>query len=139
MTDREQGQAAAPDGLASGGAGGEEPGFAVPPGLASALSSWVDDHYAAAMEQLGEQGPLEAREGGYGVFPADELLATKRAAYIEVACELLMDAGVIPDTRPPLPWRTRLRFRLDDLREHAARRAYRIIAGEWPADGREDW
>ena len=56
----------------------------------------------------------------------------KAATIIQVPDELLMDAGVIPDTRPPrppLPWRTRLRYRIGDWRESLARRAYRIIAG----------
>jgi hypothetical protein len=67
--------------------------------------------------------------------------ARKLSATILVPNELLMDAGVIPDTRPPrapLPWRTRLRFRLDDWREKLARRAYKLIAG-YDVPEPEDW
>lgn len=78
---------------------------------------------------------LEEREAG-------QLLVTKHATIINVPGELLMDYGVIPGTRPkppPLPWRWRLRNRISDWREHAARSAYRIIAGEWPDGGEDDW
>jgi hypothetical protein len=71
----------------------------------------------------------------------DEPIIVKAASYIEVPDELLMDLGVIPDTRPPrppAPWRHRLRNRVSDWRERAARRAYKVIAGYWP-DGGEDW
>jgi hypothetical protein len=40
---------------------------------------------------------------------------------------------------PPPSWRTRLRWKRDGWREHAARRAFRVIAGYWPHDGEDDW
>jgi hypothetical protein len=45
--------------------------------------------------------------------------------------EMLMDCGVIPDTRPKVkyPWRSRLRWRFAEARERLASRAYRLIAG----------
>lgn len=88
--------------------------------------------------------PLPARDG-FLVPPglADALLeAVKLSAIINVPDELLTDYGAIPDTRPkppPLPWRWRLRNRISDWRGRTARRAYRIIAGEWPDSGEDDW
>lgn len=64
--------------------------------------------------------------------PGPELLVTKHTAHILVSEEMLMDCGVIPDTRPPpppVPWRRRLRWRLADARERAAALAYRLISG----------
>lgn len=60
------------------------------------------------------------------------LILRKLAMQIDVPDELLMDCGVIPDTRPPrppMPWRRRLYWRISDQRERLARRAFRIIAG----------
>ena len=56
----------------------------------------------------------------------------------------LMDAYGLPRdlfTRelPPPTWRTRLRSTWNELRERAARRAFKIIAGYWPADGEDEW
>lgn len=68
--------------------------------------------------------------------------ARKISAIFDVPNELLMDYGLIPDTRPPrppTPWRWRLRNKLGDWRERAARRAYKIIAGDWPDDRPDDW
>jgi hypothetical protein len=56
------------------------------------------------------------------------LLATQ----IEVSTDLLMDFGVILDTRPPLPppsRRTRLRRKIEAIRLAVARRAYELISG----------
>jgi hypothetical protein len=104
----------------------EESGFLVPPGLSDQFSKWFDDNYAAALNYLGQlPGPMNVSDG-------TPLLLDKRATVIEMSNELLMDMGVIPDTRPPLPppsWRTRLRWKRDQWRESAARRAYRLIAG----------
>ena len=64
-----------------------------------------------------------------------ELHVTKHSAYVMVSNELLMDMGVIPDTRPPpppIPWRRRLRWRWYDKRDRLAERAYRLIAGHDP-------
>ena len=44
---------------------------------------------------------------------------------------------------PPLPWRTRMRGKIEDRitdwRVRTARRAYKVIAGDWPDDGEDDW
>jgi hypothetical protein len=63
--------------------------------------------------------------------PEPELLVTEHAMYIPVSDELLMDCGAMPDTREhkPIPWRTRLRWRLGEKRERTAELAYRLIAG----------
>lgn len=60
-----------------------------------------------------------------------ELLVTEHALVIPIPEEFLMDCGTIPDTREhkPIPWRTRLRWRLGERREKAAELAYRLIAG----------
>jgi hypothetical protein len=82
-----------------------------------------------------EPSPIDALE-------VSAMNAHKLSAVIEVPDELLMDAGLIPDTRPPLPpptWRTRLRRKLGAWRERAARRAYKSIAGYWPDNGEDDW
>ncbi len=57
--------------------------------------------------------------------------AEKFSAWVMASDELLMDYGVIPDTRPParVPWRRRLRYRLHGKREGLARWAFRRIAG----------
>lgn len=59
------------------------------------------------------------------------------AMQLDISDDLLMDFGVIPDTRPPLPppsLRTRWRRRIADLRGRAARYAYKLIAGYDPYD-----
>lgn len=89
-------------------------------------------------------GPLNAPEpsrGGFLVPPGLLEDIKLNAAYIEVPNELLMDYGVIPDTRPPrppLPWRWRAKRKLRACREQAARIAYRAIAGDWPDNGEDD-
>ena len=52
------------------------------------------------------------------------------AAEIFISEELLMGYGAIPDTRQhkPIPWRTRLRWRITDYRFALAGFAYRLIA-----------
>lgn len=66
-----------------------------------------------------------------------ELLIQKHVCYIEVSNDLLMEYGVIPDTREhrPIPRRTRLRWWLAGQRERAACLAYRLIAGYGPPEG----
>jgi hypothetical protein len=65
------------------------------------------------------------------------LVPPELAMHLEISDDLLMDFGVIPDTRPPLPppsLRTRWRWRIADLRAGVARRAYKLIAGYDPHD-----
>ena len=60
------------------------------------------------------------------------LIPEKFAMRLEISDELLMDYGLIPDTRPPrppVPWRTRLRWRWHGTRGRLAERAYKLIAG----------
>jgi hypothetical protein len=68
--------------------------------------------------------------------PEDELLIDKNVLYITVPEELLMDCGVIPDTRPrvnaSLWWR--MRWHIQVARENLARAAFRLIAGYPPMD-----
>ena len=69
-----------------------------------------------------------------GPFDDVTLTARKQPVTLAVSSELLMDMGVIEDTRPPverkpLPWRTRFRWWRTDLREKAGQRAYRLISG----------
>ena len=107
-----------------------------PDGLAEAISRMVD----------------EALSAGFAQYPGDEaksaqLIARKAQAVVPISTHLLMDMGVIPDTRPPRPptppptrrqrfgeWRARLRMRL-------ATRAYEIISGEDAPLGldQDDW
>ena len=105
----------------------EPSGFLVPPALTSEPSRHFDEHLPAALawfEQSAE--PAGADD------PARQLLAaTKQVSYIEVPNELLMDWGLIPDTREhkPVPRRTRLRWWLGTQRERAAELAYRLVSG----------
>ena len=66
------------------------------------------------------------------------LIPQKLAAHILVPESLLMDAGVIPDTRPPAPppsRRTRFRWWRAQQRARIAGLAYRLIAGEDVPEG----
>lgn len=56
----------------------------------------------------------------------------KTAAYMPVSEDVLMDEGVIPDTRPPVKirWRTRLRWRTTTARERLGLWAYWVITGD---------
>lgn len=65
--------------------------------------------------------------------PDPELLITKHAMVMEIPEELLMDMGVIPDTRPapkPVGWRRRLRWWFAAKRISVGGWAYRRIAGQ---------
>jgi hypothetical protein len=72
------------------------------------------------------------------------LSVTKMSGYLEVPEEMLMDFGVIPDTRPKpvltrreqfARWRRR---RINSARLALAGRAYRLISGEDVPEP-EDW
>lgn len=116
--------------------------------------SAFDDYFAKMMpdaEAWLAEHAAEPVAGRPAVVPAGDpinpfsqaaLDARKLTSYIDVPDELLMDAGLIPDTRPKPPpptWRQRLRRKAAAWRERAARRAYRIIAGNWPDDREDDW
>lgn len=113
------------------------------------VEAWFAEHAAepvvARSVVVPEGEPLNPSPDGFLVpFTSDELLGAVRKlyAYEEAPDELLMDCGVIPDTRPKPPppsWRTRLRWKRGDWREQTARRAYKVIAGYWPDGGEDDW
>lgn len=62
------------------------------------------------------------------------------SGFVPVSTEMLMDAGVIPDTRPPVvvPWRFRVRWRWQAWRERVGRAVGTWIAGTDITVG-EDW
>jgi hypothetical protein len=69
------------------------------------------------------------------------IIPRKIASYISVDEELLMDMGIIPDTRPILPppsIRTRFRWWRAQQRERLGQWAYVKISGEEFPE-REDW
>lgn len=101
------------------------------------LGRYFDERYPDALKYL---DGLTIPAGQWAQDAAGTPTIIKASAVIQVPYELLMDAGVIPDTRPPLPppsWRTRLRRKRDQWREAAARRAFRLIAGYEVPDGNE--
>lgn len=113
---------------------------------------WLTDYFAkmmpAAEQWFAEQARGTAPEPSADGFlvPSgmhEELLeAVKLSSFIQIPDELAMAYGLIPDTRPkppPMPWRWRLRNRVTGWRERAARRAYKLIAGDWPDNGEDDW
>jgi hypothetical protein len=111
-----------------------------------AAVSAFDDCFARMMpdaEAWFAEHAAEPVTGRPAVVPAGEPLNVRKlSAVIEVPDELLMDYGLIPDTRPKPPppsWRTRLRWKRDEWRERTARRAYKVIAGYWPDNGKDDW
>lgn len=59
------------------------------------------------------------------------LVVTKYSGYLVASDDVLMDAGAIPDTRPPVrtPWHRRLRWRWQAWRERAGRKVGGWIAG----------
>jgi hypothetical protein len=79
-----------------------------------------------------EEGRWEDGPSAGGPMAGAEIGVTKASAWLMVSTEMLMDAGALPDTRPRPPWRRRARWRIAAARERWARRAYRLIAGEWP-------
>lgn len=112
--------------------------------------SAFDDYFARMMPDVEAWAAEHAAEPVVArpfVVPMDEPFSfatttRKLSSVVVVPNEMLMDAGIIPDTRPKPPpptWRTRLRWKRGEWRERAARRAYKIIAGYWPDNGEDDW
>lgn len=70
---------------------------------------------------------------------AGELMRQLREHF--AAMDAWYDSQLAP--APPQPWHRRARRALSRKaqawRGRAARRAYKIIAGDWPDDGQEDW
>ena len=89
----------------------------------------------SAFEEQAEGTSPEQSAGGFMIPPElrSEILATRLSATLLVSDELLH-----PRQLPPPTWRTRLRWKLGQWRERAARRAFKIIAGYWPDDGEDD-
>lgn len=69
------------------------------------------------------------------------IVVTKTSAILPMSDDQLMDAGIIPDTRPPvrIPWRRRARWRWLAWRERAGRRVGGWIAGVDLADREDYW
>jgi hypothetical protein len=66
----------------------------------------------------------------------------KISAFVSVSEELLMDMGIIPDTRPPSPpptRRQRFRWWRAGQREKIARWCYEKISGEEMPDPEDYW
>lgn len=120
----------------------DESGFKVPPELRSPLADYFDQMMPDVLRFLDESigtpgGPDD---------PLDKIIRrptgeydgiTKLSAVIPVSDELLMDMGMLPDTRvrKPLPWRWRMRNRVSGWREKLACWAYKAIAGYEVPDG----
>lgn len=88
---------------------------------AAKLSATRPDSHTAQWDD----SPIEVTKLGHSVLMSDELL---------------MDAGVIPDTRPPvhIPWHRRARWRWQEWRERAGRKVGGWIAGVDLSE-RDDW
>lgn len=67
-----------------------------------------------------------------GLAEGVKIVPRKLSCVVQVPDELLMDTGVIPDTRTRKQpsRRTRLRWRIDASREYLARWVYRRLTGE---------
>jgi hypothetical protein len=81
--------------------------------------------------------PVNVHETGNS-FADVQFLVSKTAMHLEVPEELLMEYGVIPDTRtapPPPSRRSRFRWWLSGRRESLGQRAYRLISGSDFPDG----
>lgn len=96
--------------------------------------SFLDDYLAEhAGPLLAEFAPGEA-EAGYLIPPP--MRVEMVTGYLPVPDEMLMDCGVIPDTRPKPVLTRRQRFarwrrhKTESTRLALAGRAYRLISGE---------
>ena len=120
-------------------------GFIVPPAVGH-FAEWFEDMMPEAMAWFRDQAEnAEPFTGGHPTVvplggPFQELSVTRRAAVIDVPDELLMDCGVIPDTREhkPIPWRWRLKWKIQNARTRLAEIAYRVVAGDWPCGGEDE-
>jgi hypothetical protein len=103
------------------------------------LGRWFDEMMPQALRWFDEAALTEGE--GHLVPPPFLDSVRKMSATMLVPNELLMDQGVIPDTREhePVPWRSRLRWKIRDARTRLGQIAYRVAAGEWPPDGEDDW
>lgn len=87
-----------------------------------------------------DEQAAELREKFLAAQSMPPLHVYRHAMYLPVSEDLLMDEGVIPDTRPPLKvgWRTRFRWWLSSSRERFGRWLGGKIAGVDLTD-RDDW
>lgn len=72
----------------------------------------------------------------------EPLAAVKYGPMIPVSLDMLMNEGLIPDTRPPAPpapWRRRLRSRISSAVWRARTRISNRIAGRGPDDECDCW
>lgn len=71
------------------------------------------------------------REGGFLVPPGlrSDILASA------------LETGLVRNygETPPIPWRRRLKWRIHNARTRLGEIAYRVVAGEWPHNGEDDW
>jgi hypothetical protein len=103
----------------------------------STLPNPIDEWLREVAAKLSADQP-EGRDLAYN--PAPELTVHKSFGFVTLSNDLLMDVGAIPDTRPPvhIPWRRRLRRRLNAWREQVGRKVGGWIAGVDLSDP-DDW
>lgn len=94
----------------------------------------LDAYLREAVEVPPEDGAVWPREamGAFGVPAPVPITVTKVAAWVEIPDGLTMESVLSRARLVRAPWRARLRWRAERWRERAARRAYRVLAGEWP-------
>jgi len=97
-----------------------------------------------------ESGTLGEAFGGPRVEPQPTITMRHHAAYLPLSMEQQLDAGLIteeqaraqgwtPYVPPPVPWRSRLRWRWQAWRERTGRRLGGWIAGVDLSERDEDW
>jgi hypothetical protein len=94
------------------------------------MSNWLEDYLrdnvgSAVGSALGASADADV------LMP--EMTVQKMSAYIPVSYELMMDAGAIPDTRPPrkpLTRRERFRWWRSGLRDRFATWLYERVSGD---------
>ena len=89
-------------------------------------ASKLDAHLPTGSAATSDDAAIEVVKLGHNVLMSDELL---------------MDAGVIPDTRPRVrvPWHRRLRWRWAEWRERTGRKVGSWVAGVDLSERDDDW
>lgn len=101
------------------------------------MPDWITRTIAEMEAKLSAQLP----PGYTATFDDTPLSIQKPAAHLVVSEDLLMDAGVIPDTRPPVRvsrW-IRLRWAWRAWRERVGRKVGGWIAGVDLSERDDDW
>lgn len=93
--------------------------------------SGLDEAFRRIWEDAAARLSADLPPDTYLELDTTPLVVTKYSGYLAVSDDVLMDAGVIPDTRPPVrtPWRRCLRWRWLVWRERAGRKIGGWIAG----------